>query len=512
MKKNKIKFIFFNLVTFIFFIACASSKKEDILLNKEENQITEIKASKNIYKPLYNANPISANVFCADPTAIEYEGRLYVYGTNDHQQYNVVGKDGKNTYGHIKSLVCFSTEDMVNWTYHGEINVKGIAPWIYASWAPSIVSRVEEDGLTHFYLYFSNSGAGVGLLTATNPLGPWKDPLKKPLISSKTPGLGDCPSPFDPGVTFDDKGTPYMAFGGCGKAASGTDLWPNSARIVKLGQDMMSLASPIYVMPSPYFFEASELNYINDTYVYTFNTSWDQRNEWPEKFIGISKPTSCSMAYMTSKNPLDMDSWEYKGHYFINPGQVGMNYSNNHTHFMKYKGQYYILYHAMILQDKMGSEGGFRSICVDTLEVDEETLEIKVKGGSKQGVQQIEAFNPYKRTLGTTNFTSADITYERVKGENVWTAKALEDGAWTLIKDVDFQEGAKSFTAKVKGHGKIELRLDNLASSPQASFLLDTDEWQEITIELPSAFNKQHFLFILLGKKDICLKEWKFNK
>ena len=56
---------------------------------------------------------------------MEYEGRLYVYGTNDHQQYTTVGKSGKNTYEHIKSLVCFSTEDMVNWTYHGEINVKG---------------------------------------------------------------------------------------------------------------------------------------------------------------------------------------------------------------------------------------------------------------------------------------------------------------------------------------------------------------------------------------------------
>ena len=90
--------------------------------------MAEIQPSKNICKPLFNSNPVSSNVFCADPTGVEYEGRLYIYGTSDHQQYEVVGKNGKNIYEHIKSLVCFSTEDMVNWTYHGEINVKKIAP------------------------------------------------------------------------------------------------------------------------------------------------------------------------------------------------------------------------------------------------------------------------------------------------------------------------------------------------------------------------------------------------
>ena len=29
------------------------------------------------------ANPLVDHLFIADPTAVEYEGRLYVYGTND---------------------------------------------------------------------------------------------------------------------------------------------------------------------------------------------------------------------------------------------------------------------------------------------------------------------------------------------------------------------------------------------------------------------------------------------
>ncbi len=43
-------------------------------------------------------NPISTAVFCADPTAVEYHGRLYVYGTNDHQQHDEKGADADNTY------------------------------------------------------------------------------------------------------------------------------------------------------------------------------------------------------------------------------------------------------------------------------------------------------------------------------------------------------------------------------------------------------------------------------
>lgn len=96
-----------------------------------------------------NANPLLDFIFVADPTSVEYNGRLYVYGTNDTQQLDSVGKDGKNTYQYIHSLVMLSTDDMVNWTYHGLIDVKALSPWGIASWAPSIVSRVESDGKTY---------------------------------------------------------------------------------------------------------------------------------------------------------------------------------------------------------------------------------------------------------------------------------------------------------------------------------------------------------------------------
>ena len=118
-----------------------------------------MKISENCYKLENTANPISPNVFCADPTGVEYDGRLYIYGTNDHQQYEAVGDDGKNDYVHIKSIVMLSTDDMVNWEYHGFIDTAKIAPWIVNSWAPSVASRVEADGKLIFTFTFRTAAA-----------------------------------------------------------------------------------------------------------------------------------------------------------------------------------------------------------------------------------------------------------------------------------------------------------------------------------------------------------------
>ena len=382
-------------------------------------------------KSTTNANPLSPEVFCADPTAVEYNGRLYVYGTNDQQQYEEKGADEDNTYEKIKSLVVFSTDDMVNWEYHGEINVGEVAPWVTNSWAPSITSRVEEDGLTHFYLYFSNNGMGVGVITATNPLGPWSDPLGKPFVQD----IENCPNPFDPGVVIDENGDGWLTFGG-GKASGGTDYMPGSARIVKLGDDMLSFASDITEIPAPYFFEASELNYINGTYVYTYCSDWsDHSLQWD---YDTEVPGGCSMIYMTTKTPLDPSSWEVKGECFKNPGNSGFEYSNNHTHMQKYNGKYYMLYHTLSLKGAMGIKGGYRSLCADEINVDETTVTIEPTGGTKKGITTA-TLSPYTAHSGAQYFTSAGITTD-TSVSSAPTAVSNEKGAWLSVKNAVFTE------------------------------------------------------------------------
>ena len=343
------------------------SVSEAEIIDSLNNGIIIDEVSGNVYKNERNANPISPNIFCADPTSVEYNGRLYVYGSNDTQQAE---NDTVNDYDYIKSLVVLSTDDMANWIYHGRIEVDEIAPWIANSWAPSIVSRVEEDGLTHFYLYFSNGGGGVGVITSTDPVGPWSDPLGAPLVYQNMPGLENCPAPFDPGVCIDENGTGWLSFGGGNPADGGGVIHTNVPKIARLGADMLSFDSEFVSIDAPYFCEASELNYIDGTYYYTYCNDWQNRSKWDRK--DIPAPPTCSMAYMTTKTPLDADSWEYRGAYFYNAGQnadgeSGMRWANNHTHFCEYQGTNYIVHHTLLLEELAGGTAGFRSIMVDYL-------------------------------------------------------------------------------------------------------------------------------------------------
>jgi hypothetical protein len=455
------------------------------------------------------ANPLITQMYCADPTAIEHEGRLYVYGTNDHQQY-LYNVKGKNTYERIKSLVMMSTDDMVNWTYHGTINTGTIAPWIIASWAPSIVSRVEADGKTHFYLYFSNSGWGVGVLTATSPTGPWIDLLKKSLIDGNTRGLGNgCKAAFDPGVVIDNNGVGWLSFGGSGSYDNAdADYFPGGARIVRLGENMISLASDIMEIPAPYHFEANELNYINDTYVYTYNTSWVKRDKW--EIQGIASPSACCMSYMTSKTPLDPKSWVYRGNYFRNPGENGMEYSNNHTHLHKYNDQYYLFYHTLVLQKDYGINGGFRSIFADRIEVNEDTLQIPLLKPTYQGVSQIKNVNPYATNLFATFAVSAGLSFEPIDQNGNMSVVAKEPGCWEMIRGVDFDSGATLFAARVKGKGCIEIRIDNINASPAGYMEFSASDWKDQNVSLPDKINGRHDVFFLFGGDSVNVHTWNF--
>ncbi len=486
-----------------------SSVSEAEIIDSLNNGIIIDEVSGNVYKNERNANPISPSIFCADPTSVEYNGRLYVYGTNDQQQ----AEEGtKNDYAHIKSLVVFSTDDMVNWIYHGRIEVDKIAPWIYNSWAPSIASRVEEDGLTHFYLYFSNGGSGVGVITSTDPVGPWSDPLGAPLVYQNMPGLENCPAPFDPGVCIDENGTGWLSFGG-GNAADGGVVHTNVPKIARLGADMLSFDSEFVSIDAPYFFEASELNYIDGTYYYTYCNDWQNRNKWDRK--DIPAPPSCSMAYMTTKTPLDADSWEYRGAYFYNSGQnadgeSGMRWGNNHTHFCEYQGTNYIIHHTLLLEELTGGTAGFRSIMVDYLPMNAADGEIPITAATRQGVSQIKLLDPYAENSGAVMFTSADIGYT---DGNDPAAKSKADGAWIYVRGADFGYGASAFTADVKGKGRIEVRLDSISGEAVSFIEFDNADYAKVRSAEFSQFDgRNHNIYLVFSGADIELRSWQFTK
>lgn len=494
------------------------------------------------YKGSSYGNPISACVFCADPTAIEYDGRLYVYGTNDHQQYIVNKKQGSNGYGNIKSLVVFSTDDMVNWTFHGTIDVgKVCGSWCGQSWAPSAVWREKENtnGTTtkEFFIYFANGGGSVGVIkSTTSPVGPFTSPLSQAMIRHGMPGVDPCNWVFDPGAVIDDNGVGWIAFGGGEPQDSGSKLWPGNSRIAKLKPSMIALDGAAVNMPAPYLFEASELNMMNGRYVYTYNTSWSDRNDWNSftKRNGQLAPSSCSMCYMVSDNPLDPESWEYRGEYVPNEGNFGMGWGNNHTHLHKYNGTYYLFYHSILLESSMKNAGamdsnasGYRSIGVNRATVNEEKQTINKMTLTKSGVAAIKKLNPFELQQAETMASAGGISYENFKNiktvpsKNTLGNDASENlyikmpaGSWTSVRKVDFGTGAKSFMLRAKGTGKMEIRLGTITSAAAATVELSSTTFSDYKVELDQTMfigtKNVFFVFTESTNNNVQFDAWQF--
>ena len=435
------------------------------------------------------ANPLLDFQFCADPTAVEYNGRLYVYGTNDHQQYDEGAES--NTYERIKTLVMMSTDDMVNWTYHGLIPVGEIAPWIIASWAPSIISKPQTDGSTLFSLYFSNSGWGTGVIQAKSPVGPWISPLNTSLIDGNNETVKGSGSIFDPGAVIDAGGDAWLSFGN-------SQGW-----IAKLNPDLHSFAEGPVKLLSPYHFEANELNYINGTYVYTYNNDWSEHTPWT---WGGEKPTQCSMNYFTTKTPLITDSWTYGGNYFRNPGDNGMGYTNNHSHLHKYQGHWYLFYQTNLLEPSLGSNGGFRSIYVDEMEVDEANGILHECIPTKKGVTAIKNLDPYALQRAATSAATLGILYQPTDvpgrmvatvGTTCITADTPTEGI-IEVRNASFTAGLGSLKMLVKGNGSVTLRLDDKDGADVLTISSTGDSWQTLTASCSGVVAGTHTVYFVL--------------
>jgi len=495
------------------------------------------------YKGTSSNNPISACVFCADPTALEYNGRLYVYGSNDHQQFVANGKKGENTYGSIKSIVVFSTDDMVNWTFHGTIDVARLCsswvtnPWYQGfgvSWAPSVTWRTTDDGKDEFFLYFCNSSHGVGVLKAESPLGPWKSPNNRLLVHYDTQGANpqETNANFDPGVVIDDNGVGWLSFGGLGPST----IMPEAARIVKLKPSMTEVDGAAVKIHAPYHFEANELNVIGGKYVYTYCSNWADRvdADWnaykAEHGISAPKPGVCTMCYMVSDNPTDPNSWVYKGVYGPHPG---MGTNNNHSHLQKFQGEYYHIYHAAPLMLKMREAGVidndcgiFRSICVNKASVSESTQNISEVMPNIEGVTAIKNLNPYQWQEAETMASCGGVEYEDFTNitKNTRISRLGNDasanmqvnmkgGAWISQRKVDFgATGAGKFTIRAKGTAKIELRFSR-AGRPVETKEFSSTEMEEQTFEVDASKflgTKKNLFVAVTEATDFYVDGWQF--
>lgn len=159
-------------------------------------------------------NPIVANKGLNDPHIHIFNDTAYVYASHD--------KSINNKKFIMEDWWVWSSPDLVNWTKRSVLNPKDtyIGKDFTRCWATDVAYKNGK-----YYWYFSEGNQQTGVVVGDTPVGPWKDPLGKPLLTSDLTPTDE----YDMAI-FEDEGEHYIIFG----------VW--DYYIAKLNYDMISLA------------------------------------------------------------------------------------------------------------------------------------------------------------------------------------------------------------------------------------------------------------------------------
>ncbi len=371
--------------------------------------------------------PIVSHRFLADPGALVYNGRVYLYCSNDDE--NPTDENGGYR---MKSIVCVSSSDLKNWTDHGVVfEVPRDASWAEKSWAPSPAAR---DGKV--FLYFGNGGNGIGVAVADNPLGPFKDPIGKKLVETETPGVMPAEHMwlFDPMAFIDDDGQAYLYFGGNGD---------NNVRVIKLNPDMISVDGPAIALTALNFFEASWMHKNNGIYYFSYSSN-------PSAQMRID--------YMKSTSPVS--GFTYGG---VISKQPPLNDNNNHQAIFQLNGEWYEAYHNRAVAKQAGIPPVYkRNLCLDQFKHNADGS-IDTMVNTVDGLVQLAYVNPFERVEAETMNAQHGIYTETCTAGGMNVSK-IENGDWIKIRGVDFSKGAKAFEASLASattSGTLEIRADS---------------------------------------------------
>lgn len=423
-------------------------------------------------------NPIVQTCFTADPAPMVYKDTLYLYTSHDED-------DAKGF--HMLDWKCYSTKDMVNWTDHGVIASLATFKWAVQAndaWAPQCVER---DG--KFYLYVPISVPGwpknvIAVAVADNPLGPYTDPLGRPLIDKATGYI-------DPTAFVDDDGQAYLYFGN-------PNIW-----YVKLNKDMISYSGEVVKT------DTKPSNY--------------QEGPWFYKREGhyyLAYASTCcpeGIGYAMGDSPTG--PWEYKG-MIMDPNKLS---SGNHPGIIDFKGKSYVFGFSYTLNWELTDvHRERRSVCVEEMTYNADGTIQKRDWWSKEGVEQVGRFNPYAQVEAATICYESGVKTKPRGGDKQGVYVTVTDnGAYIKIKGVDFgDKGATRFFASLAGTAEgatITLRLDSEAGNAigtlkvKPSGALDKWEIQSCTVKDARGVHDLYLKFFGKGTPVMNVDWWKFE-
>lgn len=165
-----------------------------------------------------SGNPIIPHRGVTDPHIHIFDDEAYLYASHDLSPTN----DGFI----MEDWQVWSSRDLVSWEHRSTLRPEHTylekTGGFVSAWA---TDAAEKAG--RYYWFFSNATKEIGVVVSDSPVGPWRDPIGRPLITATDVDT----EPYDPTVYAegDDR---YIVFG----------VWDYF--IAKLSDDLTALAEP----------------------------------------------------------------------------------------------------------------------------------------------------------------------------------------------------------------------------------------------------------------------------
>ncbi|QYF87103.1 glycoside hydrolase family 43 protein [Brevundimonas sp. PAMC22021] len=290
----------------------------------------------------YRAQPLTTEIYFADPSAHVFDGRVYVYGSHDVEGPQADDQPGKgfvmNDY-RVLSMASIGGPVVV----HPAAFALADVPWANRQlWAPDVARRHGR----YFFYFPAKDAAGVfrlGVATGDRAEGPFK-PEPEPI-----PGAYS----IDPSVFIDDDDQAYLYFGGIHggqlqRWASGqyepqagdTDLKQPDApalspKVARLSADMLTLAEP--ARDAVIVDEAGKPLVGGDLDRRFFEAAWMHKRNGLY-YLSYSTGETHYIAYATATSPTG--PFTYRGHVLL-PVQ---GWTTHHS-IVEVEGRWRLFYH-----------------------------------------------------------------------------------------------------------------------------------------------------------------------
>ncbi len=442
-------------------------------------------------------NPIVQTCFTADPAPVVFGDRLYVYLDRDQAESN-----GYTDY-YMDEWRVYSTTDMVNWTDHGAVMPISTFKWARkgTAWASQCIER---NGKYYWYVATnegSDAAVKVGVAVADNPLGPFTDPLGKPMI---TGGWGYIdPTPF-----IDDDGQAYLYFG---------NPW---CHYVRLNDDMISYSGEVETIEATAESFGGSNGFTFDDWAYHptgedcyMEGPWLTKRDGLYYLIYAAGGIPEHISYSTATSPTG--PWTYRGQ--VMPQQDTGSFTN-HAGIAEYKGNNYFFYHNGWLP---GGGGFARSIAVEEFSYNADGT-IPELTATKEGPKPIATLNPYSLQQAETISWADGLKTAESAETGVYITDA-HDGDYIRVREVDFgQTGAGVLTYAVASNaagGSIEVHADDmdgeLIATLPVSYTGGETEWKEVKAAVNGITGKHNVFFVMRGEGKnglFNLDRWQFTE